>query len=396
MSEKRTTEETKKRRSGRTNYRPWIRLVIRLAIIAAVILCIFLIWKNWRKIAPEALLDWTDQVFGDAETGEGFPRKITGNTVRDMAEVNQHLVVLSDTTLRFFNADAACMVERTHSFSEPTMQTAGKFVMLTEQGGNRIRLDTRRETILEKTFEDRRVIYSGTLLSNGMTALVMNATSQSYTSEMVVLNVKGDILYTYKSNKYLLTDVALSSDGDKVAVIGTSANNGVLRSVLLVITMDTKEVKEYTGTDVLLHNVDFFENDTVFVLGDREVWTLTEGAEQPTKTSCDGVAPVGIDVSDTLAAVALRRDGTTNEGTIWVFASSGKRLYVQEYVGDLRSIKVQGDAVTVLTDTSLYALDKSGLEKTYPVPEDCLMALLYQNEPMILTLNELKRAENNG
>ena len=101
-------------------------------------------------------------------------------------------------------------------------------------------------------------------------------------------------------------------------------------------------------------------------------------------------------MSDTLAAVALRRDGTTNEGTIWVFASSGKRLYAQEYVGDLRSIKVQGDAVTVLTDTSLYALDKSGLEKTYPVPEDCLMALLYQNEPMILTLNELKRAENNG
>ena len=394
MSEKRTAEKTKKRRSGRTNYRPWIRLVIRLAIIAMVVLCIFLVWKNWRKIAPEALLDWTDQVFGDAEKGEGYPRKITGSAVKDLEEVNQHLVVLSDTTLRFFNNDAACMVERVHSFSNPTMKTAGKFVLLTEQGGNRIRLDTRRETILEKTFEDRRIIYSGDLLSNGSTALILNATSQSYTSEMMVLNVKGDTLYTYKSKKYLLTDVSLSADGDKVAVIGTSANNGVLRSVLLVITMSTKEIKEYTGTDILLHNVEFFDNDTLFALSDREIWTLSVGADQPTKTQCEGVVPVGVDASDRFSAVVLRREGTTDEGEIWMYDSSGKRLYTLPCVGEVRSIKVQGDTVITLTDSALYVMETGGLKKTYAVPVDCLMAVSYQGEPMILTLNELKRAEN--
>ena len=393
MSEKRTADENKKRRSGRTNYLPWIRLVIRLAIIAAVVFCLFLIWSNWAKIAPESLLDWTDRTFGDAETGEGFPRKITGNTVRDIDQVNHHLVVLSDTSLRFFDEKAACMVERMHSFSDPTMQSAGKFVLLTEQGGSRFRLDTRRETVLEKTLENRR-IYAGALLSNGTTAFVLNATSQSYTSELAVYNVKGDMLYSYKSNKYLLTDVALSADGETVAAIGTSANNGVLRSVLLVMTMDTKAIKEYTGTDVLLHNVTYLGGDTVFVLGDREIWTLGKGSEQPQKTRCDGFAPVGFDSSDTLAAVALRRDGSTADGEIWTYDASGKRLSTVPCVGELRSVEVQNDTVSVLTGNALYTLDKSGLKTTDEVPSDCLMAAQYQGEPIILTLNEMKRREN--
>lgn len=392
MSAVKTGEDGGKRRGGRTNYKPWLRLFKRLAIVALVLLIGFLAWQNWEKIAPEALLDWTDQQFGDAQSGDGFPRGIDGNEVVSMTEVNQHLVVLSDTALQFYNANAALVEERGHSFTKPTLHTAGKYVLLTELGGNRIRLDTRRETAMELTLENR-LIYATDLLSNGMTALILNSTSQSYMSEIDVRNQKGESVFTYKCNKYLLTDISLSANGKQVAAVGTTAENGILKSVLLVITLSNGTVKEYAGTDVLLHNVTFFSSGTVLAVGDREVWSLSHGDDQPQKTACDGFETVGYASTATMAGVALRRSGSTDAGELWVFDADGKRVQIQEYVGSYRSLSVRGADMLLLTDKQLCHLRTTGLQGQYEAPSDSLMAVTYRKAPILLTLNELKRME---
>lgn len=391
MSGKRTNTDSSQRRGSRSNYRPWLRLIKRLSIVALVLLVGFLVWNNWEKIAPEAILDWTDQQFGDAQSGEGFPCSISGNTVVEMAEVNQHLAVLSDTTLRFYNANAACVAERTHSFSQPTMHTAGKYVLLTELGGSRIRLETRRETVLGLTLENRS-IYAADLLSNGTMALILNSASQSYVSEIQVLNSKGTEQFTYKSNKYLLTDVSLSPGGRQLAAVGTTADNGVLKSVLLVITLSSSEVEEYTGTDVLLHTVTFFSGDAILAVGDREIWSLK--GNQVEKTVCEGLEPVGYTSTSSLSGVALRRAGATDEGEVWVFNAKADRIQTMEYNGTYRSVSGRGSKILLLTNEQLYEVNTAGVQAQYEVPSDSLLATTYRGSPLLLTLSEFKRTEN--
>ncbi len=380
----------KQPRRGKGFYRQWLQLFKRLGIVAAVLLIGFLGWKNWDKIAPEALLDWTEQQFGNAQTGEGFPCAISGNTVVDMAEVKQHLAVLSGTTLRFYNAGAACVEERAHSFSNPTMHTAGNYILLTELGGNRIRLETRRETVLEKALENRR-IYATDLLSNGTVAMVLNSTSQSYVSELAVLNNKGDTLFTHKSNKYLLTDVALSPGGKQLAAIGSTADNGVLKSVLLVVSLSTGEVTEHSGTNVLLHNVTFFSGGAILAVGDREIWSLKHGTDAPEKLSCEGYETAGYATTSALAAVALRRAGTTDDGEVWVFNSKGNCVQKSEFNGTFRSVSARGTEVLVLTDSCLHTVPMAGEAQVTETPSDCLQAASYRGSPLLLTLSELKR-----
>ncbi len=391
MSGKKTS--TDKKRRG--NYGPWLRLLKRLAVVAVVLLIGFLVWSNWEKIAPEALLDWTEQQFGEAETGEGFPRPITGNVVVDMAEVNQHLAVLSDTTLRFFNGTAACVTERAHSFAEPSMHTAGNYVLLTEVGGDRIRLETRRETVLEKQLTNR-CIYATDLLSNGTTALILNSTSQSYLSEVQVLNAKGNVKFTYQSNKYLLTDVALSPNGKQLAVVGTTAGNGTLRSVVLTITLSNGNVKEYTGTDTLLHSVTFFSNGTVMAIGDNAIWSVTRGADEPDIYSCDGYEPVGYTATSSLAIVALRRVGTTDTGAVWMFDTHGNQVQNATYEGTFCTVSARGTDVLLLTDRYMYEMETEGVRNTYEVPLDSLRAVSYRGSPLLLTLSEFTRIEKNS
>lgn len=392
MSKAKKSTENKRRRS-RTNYRPWLRLLKRVTIVAVVLVVAFLLWKNWDKIAPEALLDWTEQTFGDAQTGEGFPSAVNGSAVVDMAEVKQHLAVLDDTTLRFYNANAACVEERAHSFVQPTMHTAGNYVLLTELGGNRIRLDTRREIVLQHTIENRK-IYATDLLSNGTVAAILNSASQSYVSELVVLNNKGEETFNYKSNKYLLTDVSLLPSGKKLAAVGSTADNGVLKSVLLVITLSNGEVTEYTGTNVMLHNVTYFAGGAILATGDREIWSLKHGDKEPEKLACEGLEPMGYAATSSLAGVALKRSGATDAGELWIFDAKGKRVQKTEYDGTFRSISGHGADVLLLTDRMLYEWGTAGEHAKWEISSDHLQAVAYRNMPLLLTLSELKRIKN--
>ncbi len=392
MSKKKTDSDTRTR-NRHSNYRPWLRLFKRLAVLCAVLLIGFLLWRNWEKIAPEALLDWTEQQFGDVEAGEGFPCGVAGNSVIAMSEVNQHLAVLSDTSLRFYNASAACVAERAHSFTDPYLCTAGKYVLLAEIGGSRIRWDTRRETVGELELENRK-IHAADLLSNGTVALVLNSTSQSYLSEITVMTIQGKTEFSYQSSKYLLTDVSLSPDGRKLAVLGTTAENGVLKSSLLVITLSSGEVKEYTGTDVLLHTVHYYSSGCILAVGDCEIWSLSSAGSQPEIISCDGYEPVGYAVTSSLFGVALRRSGSTDSGELWLFNTGGKRMSVSSYTGAYRSLSAKGTTALLLTDQTMYETKLNGSETQYKAPSDSLKAVLYRGSPLLLTLSELKRAEN--
>ncbi len=63
-------------------------------------------WKNWDKLAPEALLDWIDMKLDGADKGDGFPYAISGDTVVAMGQAKNNLALLTDTSLLFINEKA--------------------------------------------------------------------------------------------------------------------------------------------------------------------------------------------------------------------------------------------------------------------------------------------------
>lgn len=393
MSERQTPDTRTPHRRHRVNYRPWLKLILRLLIIGLVSLLIFLLINNWRKIAPLSFLDWYDQVSGNVEKGQGYPYTLDGNAVVDMAEVSSHLVVLNKSSVCFFTDDAACVAERTHSLADPTLHTAGSYALITEVGGERFRLETRRETVLTSEFTNRK-IYAGSLIADGTMAFVLNSASQSFLSEIRVVNAEGEELLQYQSSKYLFSDVALSPDGKQVTVTGTSAEGGTLKSVVLIVTLKDKSVREFSGTEVLLHSLAYLSDSTILAIGDREVWTLTGDEEKLSKIRCDGVVPVGYTATSSMACVTLRRDDATDAGTAWLFDHAGNLVEQVEYTGEVRCVSGRGDEVVLLTDSTLYELTTAGIQKEYSIPSDAVQSVLYGDDPLILTFSCLKRLEN--
>ncbi len=387
---KKQTGNTKKAIKRKRN--PWLRLLVRLSVVAAVLLVGFSVWNNWEKIAPESVLDWAAIRFGDAQVGNGFPATMTGNSVVAMGEVNHHLAVLTDTSLEFFNNTASRVEKRQHSFSNPALRTAGRYALTTEIGGTRFRLDTRRETVLTKDFENRS-IYTSSLLPSGMVAVVTDSASQSYLCGIQVFNARGKQIYEYQSRRYLLNSLCLYPSGKGLAAVGTCSEGGALKSVLLLFDFDKAEPVEYTGTDVLLLNVNCFGSGTVTAVGDTQVWIVRAGKKELEKTPYNGYEPAGYATTSSLAGLVLRRSGGTGESYVWTVDAGGEIWKSEGVEGRFRSAFCQGNELLVLTDSHLHTFGKKNHEQKQAVPTDSLLITEYRNAPLLLTLSHLERID---
>lgn len=384
---------TAKRQRPKNRYRPWLRLFVRLLIVLSVLLVCFLTWNNWDKIAPEAILDWAEVRFGDAPVGSGFPISVEGNAVLTMNEVNQHLVTLTDTSLQFYNFSASRVVTRNHSFSNPTLHTAGRYVLISEVGGSRFRLDTRRETVLSMELENRK-IYASCVLSSGMVAVVTDSASQSYLCEIRVYNRGGKSVFTYQSGKYLLTNISLASNGKGIAAVGTTAEGGMLKSVLLMFNFSDIEPTEYSGSDLLLYDVNYFSNGAVLAVGDKEIWIHPARGNTVEKIALDGFEPIGYSATPTLSGLVLRRSGSTGDSYVWTIEASGTIWKSEQLAGNFRSVSCRSSRVLVLTESHLYSFGKAGLQSEIQTPTDSLLITEYRNSPLLLTLSELQRVDS--
>ena len=144
---------------------------------------------------------------------------------------------------------------------------------------------------------------------------------------------------------------------------------------------------------MLLHTVSYLSDATVLAVGDREIWTLTGQDTKLTKTPCNGMEPQAYASTSSMACVALRRNGATDSGVVWMFDKNGELVKQVKYSGELRSLSARSEDAVLLTDTTLYELQITGVRKQHEIPSDALLSTYYGDKPMVLTFGELKRSE---
>ena len=375
--------KTRRRRS------PARQLLRRLLIVAAVLGVLFLLWNNWEKVAPESVLDWADIQLGNGEAGEGYPYTIGGSSVVGMGQVGNYLAVLSDSSLQFFNASAGCVEQRPNTLNDPTLQTAGQYALVTELGGSRFKIESRRETVLEMDLQSR-TIYASDLLSSGMVAVATDADSQSYLSHIRVYNKSGKLVYEYKSGKYLITNVSLAPGGKGLAAIGTTAEGGALKSVLLLFQFSSKTPTEHVANEQLLYHVSYL-GDAVLVLGDTEYWVVNGKNAQ--RIAYEGMEPIGYASSRKIAGLVMRRLGSAASGEVWLLNSKGDRVKTLPFVGNYRSASCRDTEFALLSDSTVFIVSDGEHNIQINTPTDTLSAAYYRDTVMLLTLRDIQHIQ---
>ena len=383
-------KKAKKRRHGRSMLWP---ILFRLLLVTAVVMLGVLIWRNWDRLAPSAVVEWMDRLVTGGEGGDGYPVDITGSSVVAMEPFGSNAAVLTDTSLILYNSAGAQVVERPHTYTDPLLERADKYLLVAELGGTRYTLGNKSETLF--TGQVSNTIRAAAVDSSGQVALATES-SQSYMSEVLVFDREGKELFHWYSADLTVIDVALTVNGKQVAVLGLSAAGGEMKSTVQIFSLAGKQGKAdhtYTAQGPMMVALHCFGNGRVGVVGDTALWVYDPSDNTTAVTAYENSTLLGYAFSERGVGIVTRGYGESSGGTLTVVTPAGKQTAATAFSGDFRHLAAADNGFYLLTDSTLYNADTVGFAAETAATPDGLMTVEMNGKPLVLGLTTLSRCE---
>ena len=364
----------------------------RLILLAVIVAVVALFWAKWDVLNPSSVWTWLNIAITGGENGDGFPTEAEGSNVISMQPVGNYLAVVTQNTLTVYNKSAGNVISRTHSFSDPLVDTSGNCVMMAEIGGRRVEVQSIGGKV--RTIKTDKNIVSAAVSDNGSVAVVTES-DKSHISEVVFYNNKGQAKLHWYSSEALISGIALRKDGKQMAAIGVFAKNGAMQSRLLVFsTGSNKDPKRYDGADRILCDVRYLENGSVAAIGNNCLWIAKSGANAPAEYSFDNRRLLSWEISGDHVGVVLQSYGSTEDSELVVTDKAAKQLYSVPFKGSFRGIAPAGKEFFLLNGTELLTMNDKGETASTPVISDAFRVChAFGGDAMVLGLTTIERYE---
>lgn len=377
-------EEARRRHKKRARLLMWKRL----GIILAIFMLVFVVWRNWDTLAPDKLLAKMQDLIGDASGS--FPVDISGSNAQHLAQSQYYSVLLSDSYLTYYNDRGGEVTRYPCTYSSALLRTAGKYVLVAEQGGKRLLLTTRSMTLADMTLDNN--ILSVDVNEKGQFA-VLTQGAQGYAVELTVYDQKSTQLYR-RSRTSLASEVALSADGKLSALLSLEAKNGVLSTSVEVFSLsssDPQALYTHTAADTLLYRLEFLSNERLVAVGESGALLMPVDGGQPTAYDIGGRQLLGYAVADGSTALILRPRGDTDGGEVVMLDSTGAQLCTVPFTGEFRHLSAEDTQFLLLTDGAVQVITQSGAGKSTAVEADGQQAVLFGNNAVVMGLSALQQ-----
>ncbi len=364
-----------------------LRLLLRVMLVAVLLLCMYALMVNWKDIAPDRFVAWTQDVV-NGTTGGSWPVDLTNETVKDMQEVGGNMVLLTDGATVYYNGSGGESLRRTYAYAKPLMRSCERYILLMETGGKRCRLESRDDIEQELTVANN--IYTGAVSAKGDIAVVTDS-SQSHVSEVVVYSRKGVERYQWYSSEWLVMDVSFSKDGNSLAVVGCRAQNGAMQSAILVFDLRGREETpvQYVSDNVLFTCVQYMNGGTVIAVGDNAARFVNPTGSLDVTVNTAEEELIGLAFGGNDVMLVTRLYGSHDGGVARIYSPTGDLRTEAAFSGQFRDAAPENKNFLVLTDQFVYEVRHAGIARQAEVAADSLMTGALDSKALVLGLTSL-------
>lgn len=206
-------------------------------------------------------------------TGEGYPLNAPGGKSKGMYENSGNLIVVNETNLYMYNANGSTTFDVPHQMINPKVVMKGSMVLNYDRGSKSYSAYNRSTPFVSTKSDDP--IRCGDISADGQIVLA----TQKGTSQSVVTVYDKSHQWKIKReiNESTVTAVAISDNGNRVAIATSYVENGILKSKLTLMQGDKTTGERVLDGQLILTMQ--YRGDHVQVITDQEAFLCDSAAK---------------------------------------------------------------------------------------------------------------------
>lgn len=269
-----------------------------------------------------------------------------------------NLVLVGQSGLNIYNTGGKLTLEEDHGLETPCAVSSDRYLMLYDLGGKTYSLYNSLTRIHTETLG--YPISGGAISDSGLYAVVTK--TREYTSAVLLYGKNAKLKNRYLKDKYVL-DVAISNDGERVAILSVESVDGAYRTEFQLCRPGADEaVATLTLSGVFPLSVGFFDDNTAILLCDDALRFYRADGELISSFAFSDVSPARFVCGGRYAALAFAADAAGQESRVMLFDAAGSPYFAHTVAGKAQDVALYEDTVYLLTDRSLLRLTQSTVE----------------------------------
>ena len=238
------------------------------------------------------------------------------------------IAVLTDSCFSIYNGSLKQVKSNPHFMASPAMRVSGQYALVYDTGGKSLVLESLSETILSVNgshFEEMvgGPAACGAVSRSGDFAVSTNTSDQI--STVSVFSPAGKLLYRWGAAEFYVTNLALSPNGNHLAVAGINARDGKYLTTVTVLRVGYEQAFcRIELPDFEPIALGYVKSGYLFVVGDQESYVIDPGDFNPKKIETGTLSSYSFDYDSGAAFYAQISD---KEGLLTVYDTIGGKRF---------------------------------------------------------------------
>lgn len=360
---KRARKKKRKKAEGKSSVRN--KIIFVLAALIVIVLGLFITRNKWipelEKLniyignSKNAEVDENGILNNNGQLAEGnFPIALSDSSEYQTGMIGDRLVILSDADFSVYSTDGEKLASRSHDYSNVILKTAANRALIYESSGNKLRVETSRKTLFEKTLDDK--IIFARISNEGYIAVV--STSDTYSCMLTVFDMNGNAIY-YRGSVDRIIEVCFNNESTGCRITVMDANIGQIVSRAYQVNF-TSEDEKWTTNEFETLCVDLYTTsaDGLFILGDTKCAYYDK----------NGTFLKGYSYKNTLISGGFMNDraamifkNAKRRKTSLVLVNGMESAPIEKIIeGNLKYLVAESELAYVMTDNEIIAYDYDG------------------------------------
>lgn len=328
--------------------------------VATVVLVVLLLTAiaaaQFGGVTFSTVADYIVTAIARIGAGDGYPYQVSGDPIIDATITKSDIVLLYDDSVKILNSTAKELSDLPHDYDHPKLKANSGRVLLYEQGGKKLRVQSKTRVLYEKEMEN--IIYTAAIGKDGTVAVGTRANNAE--TKLTVFDSNQKAVFIWECANEYIVSCDVSDNGKYFVVSAIGVKNGAEYSKVHIFNRKESSAVASFQYDSAITSVEFLSNETVMIMGKSVCEIINEG-QVSQKIDVSVHTPSKLFISDNNTAIlVLSRYSSTTQKIIKVYNKAGEELFSTEIDGLVKSVSTDGKYIAVLTDKNVQIFNQKG------------------------------------